>query len=49
MRYNKYHNNPVITKDGKFDSQFEADYWQRLKILEAKGEIKIYRGKLSSF
>lgn len=40
MRYNKYHNNPVITKDGKFDSQFEADYWQRLKILEAKGEIK---------
>ena len=30
----------MITKDGKFDSQFEADYWQRLKILEAKGEIK---------
>lgn len=37
--YRKYHNNPIKTSEGKFDSQFEWDYWQRLKILAQAGEI----------
>lgn len=37
--YRKYHNRTVVTSEGKFDSQFEFDYYQRLKMLQRAGEI----------
>ena len=39
MRYNKFHNKKIITPEGKFDSQFELDYWEELKARQERGEI----------
>lgn len=39
----KYHNKPVKTEEGKFDSQREYRRWCELKLMERAGEIKDLR------
>lgn len=36
---NKYHNKPIVTQDGKFDSQREYSRWCELKLMQRAGLI----------
>ena len=37
--YTKYRNRPVVTSDGRFDSQRELRRWGELKLLQKAGRI----------
>lgn len=39
----KYHNKPIKTDEGRFDSQKEYARWQELKLMERAGVIKNLR------